>query len=249
MTNTQNLLFTYRIAAYKGAFSKEVADYIRLLGLALDTFDAEGFLQTAKDLEFAGYDLCILSDCPELSTDNKYVLLERLKSINALIPCLFVTNTATTLEIIKAFELGIDDYVQKPFNIKELAWRIKAIIRRYNVVKRKHELTYALGHFILDVKRNRLLFNDGSTKKEIALSRRSTAILRLLASYGGEYISKDTIMVKVWGESSVFTDNSLRVYMTKLRKHLKLDPRIKLQGCLTEGYRLTVDNEYTKNTR
>ena len=138
---------------------------------------------------------------------------------------------------LKGFGIGIDDYVTKPFDEDELLFRIQSILSRVNPEESKEvKLVYQLGKYTFDVQNQELKFNNGSKR----LTTKESKILDVLAKSKNNIVPREEIMKAVWGETDYFIGRSLDVFVSKLRKHLQSEPRIKIETIPTVGVILNI---------
>lgn len=184
------------------------------------------------------YDLCILDVM--MPQKDGFTLSKDIKRINSEIPVMFLTAKNLKDDILKGFSLGADDYLTKPFNMEELLVRIEAILRRSGKTpKDKMETNFTLGKFKFDSNKQILTIDDNETK----LTTKENELLRLLANHANDILERNYALKLVWGDDSYFNARSMDVYITKLRKHLRPDPAIKILNVHGKGYKLITDNE------
>jgi len=154
------------------------------------------------------------------------------------IPIIFITAKALKEDVYKGFELGGDDYITKPFTIRELQLRIAAVLKRCNVSRTRGEESYFIGSLIFDYNLRQLTGN-GITQN---LSTKENELLRLFCENVNVVIARKRLLVQVWGSDDYFVSKSLDVYITRLRKLLSCDPRLTLQNHHSVGFKLVEAN-------
>jgi DNA-binding response OmpR family regulator len=141
---------------------------------------------------------------------------------------------------LRGFQIGVDDYITKPFDEEELLYRVKAILARTrkpdNLNPEPTDVNYQLGKYQFDCLNQRLILNDITNR----LTVKESAILRILCSARNKLVKREELMLEVWGESNYFNGRSLDVFISKLRKYLKSDPGIQITSIPTVGYILEV---------
>jgi DNA-binding response OmpR family regulator len=210
--------------------------------LVKENLQAEGFHVTLIDngrdavSTFMGgkFNLCIVDIM--LPKQNGFELAKQIRETDEHVPIIFLTARTMEIDKVKAFNIGADDYVVKPFSMKELLLRINAILRRTRALNAKDNAPAILmaGAFKLDYVNRILLFEN--TEKN--LSQREVDLLYILFENKGQQISRTYILNKVWGSYELFNSKTLDVYLTKIRKLLKADPTIEIQNFYGTGYRL-----------
>ncbi|WP_201755563.1 response regulator transcription factor [Paenibacillus glycinis] len=139
------------------------------------------------------------------------------------IPIIMLTAKGEDLDKITGLTTGADDYVTKPFNPLELLARVKAQLRRMNVLSAKQQAqsVISIGDLTVEIDRHRVTV-DG---REVALTPLEFAILGLLAGNRGQVFSADRIYQTVWKEQTGYSDNTVMVHIRNLREKLETNPR------------------------
>ncbi|UCG28103.1 MAG: response regulator transcription factor [Bacteroidales bacterium] len=192
---------------------------------ALELFDSTGF------------DLCIL-DIMIPGIDG-FAVARRIREINKDIPLLFVTAKSLQEDKIEGLLIGADDYIIKPFSFEELILKIKIFLKRSNRSQDSlsiQEEIYRIGAFTFDFA-NLVLKN---AHKEIKLTYREGELLKLFILNRNKLISREEILVRLWGENDYFAGRSLDVFVSRLRKYLRADGTIKIENRHGVGYMLQV---------
>ena len=183
-------------------------------GYTVDTaYSAEEALQ--RDLTL--YDLFLLDVMMgEISGFKMAHLLQRDPK-TASIPIIFLTAKDTENDLLTGFNIGADDYISKPFSIRQVIARIKAVLRRTQTKKKKpsdDQLTFET--LTLDIRRIKATV-DG---EEIPLTKKEFEILRLLLADRGNVFSREEILSRVWKEEVYVLDRTIDVNITRLRKKI-----------------------------
>lgn len=192
--------------------------------------DGESALNNFNAQEF---DLCLL-DVMMPKMDG-FSLATEIRKQQAEIPIVFLTAKTMKEDRIKGFKVGADDYVTKPFSVEELDLRIQAILRRGNtILPTEDKINFS--KCVLDVK-NLTLEIEGTIKQ---LTQKEVEILSLLAKSPNVLLKRDHILKVVWEDNGYFVGRSLDVFISKLRKYLKLDTNIQIVNIHGEGYKFVV---------
>jgi DNA-binding response OmpR family regulator len=146
-------------------------------------------------------------------------ICRRLRQNGITTPILFLTAKNQEEQRVAGFELGADDYVAKPFSIRELLGRIQAILRR--AAGQKHLLAHY--HFA-DVSLDFVKMEARKGDRPVTLTTREFAILRLMVSNKGVVISRDRLLDEVWGYDVFPTTRTVDNQIVKLRQKLEDDP-------------------------
>lgn len=168
-----------------------------------------------------------------------FTLARDVRKINKNVPILFLTAKNQTEDRIEGFKAGGDDYLTKPFSTEEFLLRVKAILKRVNLVEEVEEETIVvLGKITYDIANFELKYDTGEIQK---LTKKEAKILTLLVQHINKILPRDTVLNAVWGQDDYFVGRSLDVFITKLRKYLKEDPSVNITNIHGVGFKLTVD--------
>lgn len=180
------------------------------------------------------YDVCLLDVM--LPEKDGYEIAEDIRKIDKEIPIIFLTAKSNPEDKVKGFKYGGDDYITKPFNREEFLLRIKAILRRAN-----NEIEEDENEGIIDICTYQLDFRNlklAHKEEEKKLTKRETAILKLLSENRNKVIERSLVLNLIWGDDNYFNGRSLDVFITKLRKYLKHDENIQINNIHGVGFKL-----------
>jgi DNA-binding response OmpR family regulator len=188
-----------------------------------DNFEFKGYkVLTASDGEKgleaalnAKPDLIILDIM--LPKVNGYEICRLIREQKLDMPIIMLTAKGEESDIILGLNLGADDYVTKPFSIKELLARAAAFLRRARI--QEHD-TYEFGDYRLDISARRLTRKG----KEIELSPKEFNLLEFFVKKTGRALTRDEILNAVWGYDCVVTTRSIDRFVTTLRDKIEKDP-------------------------
>jgi DNA-binding response OmpR family regulator len=190
------------------------------------------------------WDLCIFDVMmPRLSG---FELAKKVRETDTQTPIIFLTAKAMKEDVLNGFELGADDYITKPFNSEELLARINVILRRSQVPTdpKEEETDFDFGQFHFNYPLRILTHtNEKGEKMKEKLSPKEAQLLKLFAIHKNNILSRSEALTKIWGEDNYFTARSMDVFVTKLRKYLKLDPDIEIVNIHGNGFQLLVKSE------
>lgn len=184
------------------------------------------------------YDLCILDVM--MPYKDGFTLAKEIKERNQDVPIIFLTAKTMKEDVLRGYEVGADDYLNKPFDSEVLLYKIKAILQR-NVKEKDAEsdqFEFEVGKFHFNSKL-RFLTIDG--KEQIKLSPKENALLRLLVLHINDLMPRELALTKIWHDDNYFTSRSMDVYIAKLRKYLKGDEKVEIVNIHGEGFRLIVN--------
>ena len=156
-------------------------------------------------------------------------------------PILFLTAKTTVDDVVAGFNLGADDYLKKPFAIPELVVRMKTLLERNGkriLGQEKGQESYSIGDYQFTPESATLLHKP--TGESIVIPRRETDILQLLCKGNGSIIPTQNILLSLWGDDDYFNARSLQVLITRLRRSLTKDSRVRIVNVRGTGYKLIV---------
>jgi DNA-binding response OmpR family regulator len=181
-------------------------------GFKIDVaYSAEDALQ----LDLANYSLILLDVMMGQISGFKFA--EKLKKeFNIQTPIIFITAKSTENDLLTGFNLGADDFITKPFSIKEVIARVKAVIKRSKSKTENQQSLIQLDTLVLDVEKRSLRIED----QEINLTRKEFEILQLLLKNIGKPFTREEILDYVWKHESIVTDRTVDVHITRLRKKI-----------------------------
>lgn len=153
---------------------------------------------------------------------NGYQICRELRREGFGIPIVMLTAKSEESDLVRGFDLGADDYVTKPFGIRELLVRCEALLRRSAAEKGGGGSETPFGTFILDQKSHQLRGQGGDP---VELSPREYDLLAFFVNHPDRALSRDQIMNAVWGYGSNVTPRTIDRFVTGLRKKIETDPK------------------------
>jgi DNA-binding response OmpR family regulator len=155
-------------------------------------------------------------------------VLKTLRSTNKKTPAIFVTSLAGIADLSKGYDAGCDDYIKKPFELKELQLRLQKLIQK----------SFSLNNSDIIMLNDEWSFepNNGklfSGERELFLTKKETKLLNMLISHKGKMVSNEQIIANVWNYDDEATEENLRTHIKKLRKILGKDF---IQNVRKQGY-------------
>ena len=182
------------------------------------------------------YDILILDIM--MPKKDGFSLAQDIRKVDKLIPIIFLTAKSQKENIIKAFKLGADDYLTKPFSIDELLARMIAVMKRIPKKKEKKlEEKFDFGNFKFMHNQNLLIDNKG---KEHQLTTKENELLKLFCLNLNKRVDRNSALIKIWGDDSYYNARSMDVYIAKLRKYLKSDSKVQLKTIHGHGFKLLI---------
>ncbi len=207
-------------------------EYLQLKGY-LATLTRDG-LQAIESLKRNHYDLCILDIM--MPGKDGFEVGKEIRRIYPEMPFIFLTARSQQEDTLRGLQLGADDYIKKPFSMEELTLRLDAILRRSSNGEPKKE-QFSLGNYEFDYTRQQLKYSKEIRK----LTAKEAELLLLLCQTVNKTLDRSAALKIIWGDDSYFNSRSMDVYMTKLRKHLNQDERVKIITVHGHGFRLVID--------
>ena len=154
-----------------------------------------------------------------------YDVCRKIRQLDAGVPLIFISAKSEEIDRVLGLELGADDYVVKPFGVREVVARIRAVTRRFYASRESRPTNFTIGD--LDIAPAELRARRGATV--IDLSLRDVKILQLLYERRGEAVSRDELFDRCWGLDHVPNSRTLDQHVSQLRKRIEVDakaPRI-----------------------
>jgi len=224
-----------------GASILIIEDDPALLRGLKDNFEARDYrVQSARDGR-EGLSIALASPPDLLVLDimlpkmNGYEVCRALRARQMELPIIMLTAKGREEDIIRGLEVGADDYVIKPFSIRELLARVKAFLRLGHSAAGG---AFQFGDCKLD-RTSRKLFRKG---KEIALTSKEFGLLEFFATRPGRALTRDQILDAVWGNDIIVNDRSVDRCVTTLRAKIEADPHHPscIQTIRDIGYRFEI---------
>ena len=182
------------------------------------------------------YDLILLDVM--LPKKNGFEILNSLRKEKIKTPIIMLTAKSEIDDKLNGLENGADDYITKPFSMRELIARIKAVIKRTNNLEDTE--CFEFGDIILDLKNAKLRCNGN----EIQISGKELNLLEQLLLNKNQVLSRENLTEKIWGYESEAEYNNVEVYITFIRRKLKLlKANVKIKAVRGIGYKLEVEND------
>jgi DNA-binding response OmpR family regulator len=164
-------------------------------------------------------------------------LAKDIRLLNMDIPIIFLTAKNMKEDVLEGFKIGADDYITKPFSMEELIFRIEAIMRRISQdTNSLEDAIYKLGIYTFDSRKQILTGGE----EEVKLTTKEAELLRLLCNNANKVLERNFALKTIWIDDNYFNARSMDVYITKLRKHLKDDPKVEIINVHGKGYKLII---------
>lgn len=176
------------------------------------------------------YDLILLDVM--LPNKNGFEILENLKKEKIETPVIILTAKSEISDKLNGLENGADDYITKPFHMRELVARIKVILKRKSNMEDTNILEYS--DLKLELRTGKLI----SKNNEIEINGKELELLEILLLNKNQIVNRETLANKIWGYNSEAEYNNVEVYISFLRKKLKLiKSNVKIKAVRGIGYK------------
>ena len=216
-----------------------IEDEYSLADAVAETLNGEGFNTCIKTNGEDGedealtdnYDLILLDVM--LPEKNGFDILRSLRNMGINTPIIMLTAKSEIEDKLNGLEHGADDYVTKPFSMRELMARVKTVIKRAKNIEDTEVLQY--GDISLDVKNAKLMCGNN----EIQISGKELDLLELILMNKNQVSTKENIIERIWGYDSEAEYNNVEVYITFIRRKIKLiNSKVKIKAVRGLGYKL-----------
>ncbi len=216
--------------------NKEINDFLTS-SLRAECYEVDSCLDGKKGMTMGSendYDLLILDlNLPKLNGDQ---ICSLLRSDGQTIPILILTVESDIDNKARLLNSGADDYMTKPFSIKELIARVKALLRRPKLIK---DDVIVVDDLVIDIQKHKVTRGE----KEIELTFKEFELLEYLASNQGYVLSRGKIIEHVWDMNADLFSNSIEVHIFNLRKKIDQDGLKRLIYTIpNRGYKMEVKN-------
>lgn len=182
------------------------------------------------------YDLILLDIM--LPNKNGFKILEDLQKERIETPVIILTAKSEIYDKLNGLENGADDYITKPFHMKELVARVKVVLKRKNDVKDLSIMKYE------DLSLNLMNGKISCKNNEMTINGKELKLLEILMINKKQTVNRETLANKIWGYNSDTEYNNVEVYISFLRKKLKLlKSRVEIKTVRGIGYILEVQND------
>jgi DNA-binding response OmpR family regulator len=215
-------------------------EYLR--ELVKDALEDESYLVTAcadgqqaiDHFDKNKFDICLLDIM--MPVKDGFTVAKKIRQQSDVIPILFISTKVLIDDKIEGYQKGADDYIVKPFNMKELLLKLDVFLRRTKKMFSETKQEYQIGKIKFDYSDLRLTNDDGV----FDLKQKEADLLKFLCEHPNRILKREEILTEVWGKNDYFLGRSMDVFMSKVRKYLKPDPEVILETIHGMGYRFTV---------
>jgi DNA-binding response OmpR family regulator len=181
------------------------------------------------------FDICLLDVM--MPNRDGFTVLKWIRQQTDEVPILMITARSMEEDRIYGFESGADDYICKPFSMKELLHRIDVFYRRTKKLYSDKPLNFEIGTVKFLFNENKLL----SEQQVYNITQRESELLLYFCENPNRILTRKEILLRVWGDDDFYLGRSMDVFVTKLRKYLKPDSSINLETIHGTGFRFNAN--------
>lgn len=160
--------------------------------------------------------------------------VKQIREVNKDVPLIMLTAKPLTEDLVKAFDLGCNDFIRKPFVMEELIARIRAFARVSGSTPRAAHNVYKLGTFTLNASTHELA-NDSS---RFQLTYKEVELLKRLCEAKSTVVDRQVLLEELWGSDNIFNSKTMNVYINRLRNYLDSDKSVEILTIRGFGYKL-----------
>jgi DNA-binding response OmpR family regulator len=209
------------------ALNQTIVDYFK--DLNYDIIVAYDGTEALSLLYENSFDLLLLDvNVPNI---NGFEILKKIRDEQIYTPAIFITSLNAMSSLEEGFDSGCDDYIKKPFALKELLIRVETILKREFFHKKDNKIKIDEDIYY-DIKNNKLYISDTL----IQLSQKESILLKLFLQQIDQIVSHDMIYKKLWNYEEVISQSALRTYIKNLRKYIGKEKIVSIKKL---GYRFT----------
>jgi DNA-binding response OmpR family regulator len=176
-------------------------------------------------------DICLLD--VNMPLKDGFSVARKIRQKSDIVPILFITAKSLEEDKLKGFESGADDYITKPFSMKELLVRMNVFLRRNRMLLNDSKPEFKLGKLLFLPQEMKII--DGN--QDISLTQREAELLEFFCNHPNKVLRREDILTHVWGKNDFFLGRSMDVFVTKLRKHLSSEKNVSVETVHGVGYR------------
>ena len=195
-------------------------DLCEILKFNLETegyeVDTANSAEEALKKDLSVYNLLMLDVMMGEISGFKMANIIRKDDNKAKIPIIFLTAKDTENDRLTGFNLGADDYISKPFSIREVIARVKAVLRRTATDNNTNQETLSFDQLLVNIPQKKVTIKG----EEITLTKKEFEILKLLLGNQGHVFSREEILSRVWTDEVYVLDRTIDVNITRLRKKI-----------------------------
>jgi two-component system response regulator TrcR len=217
-----------------------IEDQVELCEILKDTLSHYGFEVSYAQNGDDGYQLFTTLD-PRLAIvdimmpgSDGFSAVKKIRAVNKEVPIIMLTAKPLTEDLVKAFDLGCNDFIRKPFVMEELIARIRSFAKVSANASPAMDKLYQLGSFTLNASTQELA-NDS---KRFQLSYKEVELLKRLCEAKSTVVDRQDLLIELWGSDNAFNSKTMNVYINRLRNYLDIDKTVEILTIRGFGYKL-----------
>ncbi|HYE56132.1 MAG TPA: response regulator transcription factor [Chitinophagaceae bacterium] len=217
-----------------------IEDQVELCQILKDTLSLYGFDVTYALNGDDGYNIftslnpkIVIIDIMMPGSDG-FSAVKQIRTVNKDVPIIMLTAKPLTEDLVKAFDLGCNDFIRKPFVMEELIARIRSFARTSGNASRTAHNMYKLGSFTFNASTHELA-NDSN---RFQLSYKEVELLKRLCEAKSTVVDRQVLLAELWGSDNVFNSKTMNVYINRLRNYLDSDKSVEILTIRGHGYKL-----------
>ena len=221
-----------------------IEDQVELCQILKDTLALYGFDVTYAHNGEDGYNLftslnpkIVIIDIMMPGSDG-FSAVKQIRTVNKDVPVIMLTAKPLTGDLVKAFDLGCNDFIRKPFVMEELIARIRSFARVSGNGSHSAHHVFKLGSFTFNASTQELV-NESS---RFQLSYKEVELLRRLCEAKSTVVDRQVLLSELWGSDNVFNSKTMNVYINRLRNYLENDKSVEILTIRGFGYKLIERN-------
>lgn len=179
--------------------------------------DTANSAEEAMKMDISRYNLLLLDVMMGEISGFKMANILKKDKRTAAVPIIFITAKDTENDTVTGFNLGADDYISKPFSLREVVARVKAVLRRTATTETEQapeQIAYQT--LVIDITKKKVSIDE----EEVALTKKEFEILFLLLQNKGRVFSREDILSRIWSDEVYVLDRTIDVNITRLRKKI-----------------------------
>ena len=221
-----------------------IEDQVELCEILKDTLSLYGFDVTYALNGEDGYTTftslnpkIVIIDIMMPGSDG-FSAVKQIREVNKEVPVIMLTAKPLTEDLVKAFDLGCNDFIRKPFVMEELTARLRSFARISGNAARSAYNIYQLGSFTFNASTHELS-NDVN---RFQLSYKEVELLKRLCEAKSTIVDRQALLTELWGSDNVFNSKTMNVYINRLRNYLNSDKSVEILTIRGFGYKLIERN-------
>ena len=178
------------------------------------------------------FDICLLDVM--MPVKDGFMVAKKIRQQSDMHPIIFISTKHLLDDKVQGYSTGADDYITKPFSMKELLMKIDVFLRRSKKMYAEDKVEFSIGKSFFSYTELTLTTPGG----KYSLQQREADLLKFLCMFPNKILTREEILLAVWKKDDFFLGRSMDVYMTKLRKYLKSDDAVSIETIHGKGFRL-----------